>query len=393
MSTEIHDAQAKIEAAFSDEGRLHFVDLLWPGRHSILFSARRAAAILQRIQMVAWLAAAAMPVCIAADLLLLPWPLAETLGFARIAMLLGFVGIAVFVRRAESLPAARIALAALIAVPTAFFVFAKAALGGIAVTDLATALIATYALFPFVIAAGIAIFPITTIEGAILLAPILVAEVGGRALFGGAADWSHMLGTLWLLGMIAGVALLAAMSQLHLMFQLLGTTARDRLTGTFTRRVGEELLDLYFSQSRREDKPLSIFLLDLDDFKSVNDRHGHDAGDRALEAAGKALLSGVRRGDVVIRWGGDEFLAILPNTPAVGADQVVARVCGEGLGTRLSGGPQTASIGVAERRADRAMAWKVLVKRADTRAARAKQEGKNRCVSCDDKIPEDALAA
>jgi len=206
-------------------------------------------------------------------------------------------------------------------------------------------------------------------------------------------DWGHTFSALWLLAMIGGAALAASVSQLHLLLQLLGTTARDRLTDAFTRRVGEELLDLAFANAAREDKPLAVVVVDLDDFKPINDRFGHEAGDRALAAAARMLTQALRRGDMVIRWGGDEFLLVLANTGAAGARQLVDRICKRGLGPRPSGGRQTASLGIAERMADAAADWPTLVRCADDRALKAKQSGKNRAVGCAKSPAGDLYAA
>jgi len=95
----------------------------------------------------------------------------------------------------------------------------------------------------------------------------------------------------------------------------------------------------------------------------------------------------------VIRWGGDEFLMMLPGTDAKGARQLVERICAAGFGTRLGGGRQTASLGIAERQADEAANWPALVRRADARARKAKQSGKDRCVGCGDLPTGDLFAA
>jgi len=389
----LQEVQVRLEAALAESAGPSASDLMAPFGHTPLVDIRRAATIRHRVALVAWIAAVAMPLCILADIVLLPWMLAESVVVARAVTSLAFAALAVAARRADGVWASRASLAALFVIPVAFFLYANWALADVIALSIATALAAAYTLLPFVVAAGIAVFPVTLLEGALLFLPIVAATAAAPFLRGTAIDWGAIFSAQWLLLMIGAAALAAAMSQLHLLLQLLGTTARDRLTGAFTRRVGEELLDLAFANAGREKKPLSVVLVDLDDFKEINDRFGHEAGDRSLAAAANELALAMRRGDVVIRWGGDEFLMVLANTDARGARTVVERIVESGFGTRLAGGQQTASLGIAERQADQAADWPALVRRADDRARQAKQAGKGRCVGCGDVPNGDLFAA
>jgi len=389
----LQDVQDKLEAVLAESTGPTPRDLVSPFGHAILASTRRAGTIIHRVNIVAWIAASVMPLCILADIVLLPWALAEGVAIARATTSLGFLALALATRRASSVWAARAALAALFTIPIGFFLYANWALADVISLSIATALAAAYTLLPFIVAAGIAIFPVTLLEGALLLLPIIVATAAAPLLRGSTPDWGQAFSALWLLVMIGGAGLAASVSQLHLLLQLLGTTARDRLTGAFTRRVGEELLDLAFANAERESKPLAVVLVDLDDFKATNDRFGHEAGDRSLAAAANVLALAMRRGDSVIRWGGDEFLMVLAGTDAHGAWRVVDRICDTGFGTRLGGGRQTASLGIAERQADQAANWPAMVRRADARARQAKQSGKDRCIGCGDVPTGDLFAA
>jgi len=100
----------------------------------------------------------------------------------------------------------------------------------------------------------------------------------------------------------------------------------DPTTGLLNRRVMETVLAREFARASRYESPLSIAFIDLDDFKSINDRYGHDAGDETLRHVSESLLQMSRECDVVARYAGDEFVLILPQTPQEACEQVVARI-------------------------------------------------------------------
>lgn len=100
----------------------------------------------------------------------------------------------------------------------------------------------------------------------------------------------------------------------------------DPLTGLANRRGWDEQLERELARARRRDEPLSVALLDLDGFKLFNDTQGHQGGDRLLVHAARAWGTHLREVDVLCRWGGDEFAALLPNCPRDQAGTVIARL-------------------------------------------------------------------
>lgn len=159
----------------------------------------------------------------------------------------------------------------------------------------------------------------------------------------------------------------------------------DALTGLDNRRAMQERGPLELKRAKRSGEPLSVILCDLDHFKSINDRYGHETGDEALAAVAKVLRSALRETDGLARWGGEEFMAILPATHARGANEVAERMRANIAAAnfpRIAGGA-TISIGVATivRVIELADAWDNLVKEADQCLYRAKSEGRNRVAS------------
>ncbi|WP_275286962.1 biofilm regulation diguanylate cyclase SiaD [Halomonas elongata] len=160
----------------------------------------------------------------------------------------------------------------------------------------------------------------------------------------------------------------------------------DPLTGLANRRRLNEQLEQLTAASARHRRPFTLAMVDIDHFKRVNDRHGHGIGDRALEILAGTLRDSLRTSDHCGRWGGEEFLLLLPETPLAQATSLMER-----LGERLRGLQipvearikitLTASIGVAEHRPDDDV--QATIQRADQALLAAKREGRDRWRAAD----------
>ena len=162
-------------------------------------------------------------------------------------------------------------------------------------------------------------------------------------------------------------------------------TIRDPLTGLFNRRYLEETLALEIARASRGKTPLSLVMCDVDHFKRFNDEFGHDAGDTLLQAVSAEMRSHFRDGDVVCRFGGEEFTIIAPGaTPEVLNKRVeVLRAAITGLNVRQGGralGAVSMSFGIAGWEEHMARDGSTLIQLADTALYRAKNEGRNRAV-------------
>jgi diguanylate cyclase (GGDEF)-like protein len=153
----------------------------------------------------------------------------------------------------------------------------------------------------------------------------------------------------------------------------------DKLTGVNTRARLDELLADELRYQLRHPRPASIALLDVDHFKAINDTHGHLVGDHALAEVARVIAGSVRDIDRVGRWGGEEFLVLMPEASAEQARVVAERIRGRVRATVESFGPITLSAGVAQYRAGETVdGW---LGRADQLLYQAKAAGRDRTVA------------
>lgn len=178
----------------------------------------------------------------------------------------------------------------------------------------------------------------------------------------------------------------ALQEQQRLASQLEDLAARDPLTGLHNRRRFDHALDMLFDgeRSTSDGGSLCVAIADIDNFKEVNDRHGHDVGDQVLRRIATIFQAHTRSGDVLVRLGGEEFALLLPDTDAAAAAGVCERIRTEvatcdfadlapGLQVTLSVGLASDSEGYADPRAQ--------LRAADRRLYQAKRAGKNRTAS------------
>lgn len=222
-----------------------------------------------------------------------------------------------------------------------------------------------------------------------LIALTLAAAALGQA---GAADGGRMLlfrSVLTLLYPIAftGVGLFSVFlvaADLADNMRMLATS--DVLTGVYNRRGFDDGAERAIRNAQRQRQPLSVVVADIDNFKLINDRHGHTVGDRALRHFAGRLERLVRRGDLIGRIGGEEFALLLVNTRAQDALEVVERIRRDIAAMPVDGTSRvvmTASFGVTGLRpGDISLAS--LLARADRALYRSKLEGRDRVTSADD---------
>jgi len=181
----------------------------------------------------------------------------------------------------------------------------------------------------------------------------------------------------------AATALIAiAVRNVQLLQEAREHSLRDALTNCFNRGHGLETLDTELRRARRSRQPLSILMFDIDHFKTINDELGHLRGDDLLRAVGAQLTRVLRSTDVRCRYGGDEFLIILPDTPLIGAQHVAESLRREMATLAMVGGgktfPVSVSVGVATAGPSE-LGVTPLIERADDALYQAKRAGRDRC--------------
>lgn len=158
--------------------------------------------------------------------------------------------------------------------------------------------------------------------------------------------------------------------------------AADPLTGAANRRAIIEALDRDIGRAIRTREPLALMMIDIDHFKRVNDIHGHLAGDAVLRSLVSLIRQRIRTQDIVGRYGGEEFLVVLPDTSLAGVQRLAQDLCNAAAAHATSYSGQritvTISIGVFGGRLEPGDSWDLLIHAADSALYRAKDAGRNR---------------
>ncbi len=163
--------------------------------------------------------------------------------------------------------------------------------------------------------------------------------------------------------------------------ELRDLAARDPLTNLYNRRHFGEVLHREFAAAVRYHEDLSVLMVDLDNFKGINDTHGHHVGDDVLILTAGVIRDELRSADIAARYGGDEFIALLPHTPDADAEALAARIrqeLRERAARSLPGVPVDVSVGIAGLKTTEALSPELLVREVDKALYAVKRSGKGR---------------
>lgn len=230
--------------------------------------------------------------------------------------------------------------------------------------------------------------PQVVIAGVALTVAIVLAATFGGDPHATLADPAPLAATLALLVGVVSIVWALQAAELHHR----GEAMIDPLTGLFNRTALMPRFAELSHQARLTDQPVCLLLCDLDNFKAINDEHGHDRGDAALRDMAYELRKRLHSFDLVYRYGGEEFLVVLPGLGSEAGREVAERLRGAVERVRPAGIDVTVSIGVSAARGAR-VAYEPLFKAADEALYHAKRGGRNRVTTADELARETAASA
>jgi len=239
-----------------------------------------------------------------------------------------------------------------------------------------------YTVLPLMSIAVMGLFPATLLYSVGIIVMIMVFYIGVEFWFGTLGSLPT-LNFLWTLSMAAVVALWIETGQLVMLLRLYRESTRDPLTGLINRRILMKLLLAEVEMQQESGRCFSLLMIDLDRFKQVNDIHGHMVGDLVLQSSAQMMAHELRSTDIIARFGGEEFIAMLPGQNLHEAIPVAERIRQqlENNPIETSEGKEigiTTSIGVTEYQPGERI--EITLSRVDEFLYKAKQAGRNRVI-------------
>ena len=241
---------------------------------------------------------------------------------------------------------------------------------------------AGYAFMPIMIIVMLGLFPLTLCSS-ILIMMLVAGSYAGLQLWLDVAFNHELLNMLFLILLFMGIVLWQQSGQLLMLLKLYRESTRDMLTGLINRRVLMRFLEYEVEQNRDSGRRFSVLMIDLDRFKHINDDYGHLTGDIVLKATARMLENEMRLSDIVARFGGEEFVVLLPGLESDTAFAVAERICRacneiKVLATDGREVSFTCSIGVAEYSSSEII--ETTIRRADDALYDAKVQGRNQVI-------------
>ena len=286
--------------AFEDAGMQLGTWLFRARRHTMRFTTRRVATIVARVRLIAALFAVVSPLWVLMDLWAFDPEISQNLALMRTLGGVAFASVVILAQGAHTLRDAYRALFFLFAIPAAYYLFAYMHILRLDSDGVLDGFALGVEYMPFVMLAGLSLFPLTVAEGATLAVFVLVVNLVASGSYVAGMSWGGFFGTLWVLLLVGSIGVLAALCQFTYLIIVVREGLRDSLTGAYSRRPGEEFLELQFTWSERSRNPLALALVEIDGLQELNDRFGYAAGDTALIGVTQKLNDSMRTGDTLV---------------------------------------------------------------------------------------------
>lgn len=353
-------------------------DIVSARHHSDDFIETRDGYITIRLRFMAFFYALAVPLWIPCDYLFLrpehfpPMVIARLL-LSGVLLTIGFLTLRKLATRGVHL-----SLALAIIAPCLFYVGALLILQ----QEVAELPQAGYSFMPFLMVAMLGVFPLTLAWGSALIAAIISIYLGQAAALGQLMT-PDTIDKLWVFLMFGGITLWIQAGQLLMLLKLYRESTQDPLTGMVNRRVLMKRLVSEIAHVDDGKPPFCILMFDMDRFKRINDNHGHLTGDKVLKTAAKLIQSSLRGNDMVARFGGEEFVAVLPGSGVEEAIAVAERVrqrCYAAQITAPDGQLLRLSVSVGVTQYEPGEAIEMTLNRVDDSLYKAKEQGRNRVI-------------
>ena len=355
------------------------VDVLSTRFHSQDFTQTRYGFIVVRLRLMCLFFAITVPLFAFFDFLILPSQQAQFLLGTRIALSISLFFLAYITSQHVSVMVIRIVLIAAFLLPTIFYISSMLSFTIIPATGIPL----FFSMMPYLIVAMAGLFPLTIVGGLFLVAtifvPLALFEIDQ---FNG--NYLQLFNKFWLLSSFAGISLWLQGGQLTMLLKLYRESTVDPLTGLINRRVLIRQAHLEQQHSVQDSIPFSVMMFDLDRFKRVNDNYGHLIGDRVLVMIARVMRREFRTTDIMARFGGEEFVAILPGLSLEDTLPVAQRIANaiRDEAVALNDGEfihVTSSIGVTEYQPQESI--EKTLKRVDDLLYYAKTNGRDMVVS------------
>lgn len=366
----------EIFAPFISRFRLH--DIISTRHHSDDFIETRAEYIALRLRLMTSFYAIAVPLWIPVDYLLLSPEHFAAMIVPKLCLTAFLVPLGLFSLRKLTNTQAHVILVLNIVAAGIFYVASMLILS----QGTTESFIAGYSLMPFMMVSMLGIFPLTLDWGIVLIATVAGIHLGLVASLGQLMT-VNTVNVLWVLFVLGGISLWVQSSQLLMLMRLYRESTQDPLTGLINRRVLMKRLTSEIEHVMQGGPTFCIQMFDLDRFKRINDNYGHLVGDIVLQTTANLLQKGLRKQDIIARFGGEEFVAVLPGCKSVDAVFVAERIrrsCYETKVVAPNGESIqiSTSVGVTEYEAGETI--ETTLNRVDESLYKAKELGRNRVV-------------